>query len=71
MTDPLPDFERNEESSTVPPGMPRWVKVSLVGVVILAVVFVVVMALSGAEHGPGLHTGAGAQAHRAVARALL
>jgi len=70
MTESVPDPERNGERSSVPPGMPRWVKMSLVVVLILAVVLVVVMALSGGEHGPGLHTGASTQALPAVASEL-
>lgn len=62
MTEPLPDSELNGETRSGPPGMPRWVKVSVVILVILAVVLFVVMALSGGEHGPGIHTGVGESA---------
>lgn len=42
-----------------PPGMPRWVKVS--GIVILVLVAVLVVSkLAGIEHGPGRHPGSGA-----------
>jgi len=35
--------------------MPRWVKVSGIVVIVLAVVAVAVLLLSGVEHGPGRH----------------
>jgi hypothetical protein len=38
-----------------PPRMPRWVKVSIVIIVVLALAFVVTR-LAGVQHGPGLHT---------------
>lgn len=62
MPEPLPDPDRSGETRPGPPGMPHWVKVSAVIVVIVAVTLVVVLALSGGEHGPGLHTGAGESA---------
>jgi hypothetical protein len=43
-----------------PPRMPRWVKVSTVIVVVLALVFVVTR-LAGVQHGPGLHTPDGSE----------
>jgi hypothetical protein len=39
--------------------MPRWVKVSGLVVLVVGAVLVVLMLLSGGEHGPGLHTDAG------------
>jgi hypothetical protein len=39
--------------------MPRWVKVLLVAALVVAAVLIVVMALAGGEHGPGLHAGTG------------
>lgn len=41
-----------------PPGVPRWVKISGLVVLVVAVVVVVVMLVLGGEHGPGQHTGA-------------
>lgn len=41
-----------------PPGVPRWVKISGLVVLVVAVVLVVVMLVVGGEHGPGQHTGA-------------
>lgn len=35
--------------------MPRWVKVSGIVAVLLALLVVAVMLLSGGEHGPGRH----------------
>ena len=42
-------------------GMPRWVKVSLIVVLALALLFVVAKVGGvGGEHGPGRHSGGGA-----------
>jgi len=41
-----------------PPGVPRWVKVSGLVVLIVAAVVVVLMLVVDGQHGPGLHTGA-------------
>jgi hypothetical protein len=41
-----------------PPGMPRWVKWSLVVVAVL-IVAVVVSVLVGVRHGPGMHSPGG------------
>jgi hypothetical protein len=38
-----------------PPGMPRWVKVSLVVGAVLLVLVGAVLAFSAGEHGPGRH----------------
>ncbi len=40
-----------------PPGLPHWVKVLALGVVIAVVALVLVMLLVGGEHGPGMHGG--------------
>lgn len=37
-----------------PPGLPRWVRLLVIGGVV-AVVLVVVMLLVGGGHGPGMH----------------
>lgn len=42
-----------------PPGMPGWVKVSGLVVLVVGALLVAIMLLSGGDHGPGLHTGAG------------
>ncbi|WP_154402885.1 hypothetical protein [Nocardioides speluncae] len=38
-----------------PPGLPPWVKLLAIGVVIAVVVLVLAMLLVGVEHGPGMH----------------
>jgi hypothetical protein len=38
-----------------PPGMPRWVKRSLIVVAVLVLVVVIMMLLSGGGHGPSRH----------------
>jgi hypothetical protein len=38
-----------------PPGLPHWVKLLAIGVVIAVVALVVVLLLVGGEHGPGRH----------------
>jgi hypothetical protein len=40
-----------------PPRMPRWVKWSAIVVAALILMLVVVMSLSGMQHGPGRHLG--------------
>jgi hypothetical protein len=40
-----------------PPRMPRWVKWSAIVVGALILLMVVVMSLSGTQHGPGRHLG--------------
>jgi hypothetical protein len=57
MVEPMKPPEEEGRRST-PPSMPRWVKVSVLMVAILAVVLVIIMLQLGGEHGPGLHTGA-------------
>jgi hypothetical protein len=38
-----------------PPGMPRWVKLSLIVVAVLVIAVVVVMLIAGGGHGPSRH----------------
>ncbi|GAA4446855.1 hypothetical protein ACFQV2_25020 [Actinokineospora soli] len=45
-----PDGER-------PPGMPRWVRTTALVVAVLVAVVVLVLLISGGEHGPGRHLG--------------
>ena len=40
-----------------PPGMPRWVKVLAVALVVLVVVAILAMLVFGGDHGPGRHLG--------------
>jgi hypothetical protein len=41
---------------TSPPRMPRWVKLSLILVAVLALLVVIVMLIAGGGHGPSRHT---------------
>ena len=60
MGEPMSKSERDAgKRAAVPPGMPRWVKVSGLALLVVAAVLVVLMLLAGGEHGPGLHTDAG------------
>lgn len=58
MTDPGTEPHGRPRGET-PPGMPRWVKVSLIIALVVVAALIVIMALAGGEHGPGLHTRAG------------
>lgn len=49
----------NGPSGARPPGMPRWVKLFVAGLAGLILLVVVVLLVSGGEHGPSRH---GAQA---------
>jgi hypothetical protein len=51
-TDPL----NRGRGGDLPPPMPRWVWVSAIVVGALIAVAVVVMLISGGQHGPGLHS---------------
>lgn len=44
-----------DDVRAVPPGIPRWVKVSALVVAALIVVVLAVMLLAGGDHGPGRH----------------
>lgn len=41
--------------------MPRWVKTTAIVVAVLALAVVLVLLISGGEHGPGRHLGQSAQ----------
>lgn len=58
MADHLADPDSTSSRRGVPPGMPRWVKVTVAVVGILLILFVV-LKLSGlaGAHGPGRHLG--------------
>ena len=68
MTDPIGDLPgpsagRGGDGTATPPGMPRWVKVSLLVVGALILVFLILkVAGVGGRHGPGMHQGAVPQA---------
>lgn len=56
---------RHDPSEVGPPGLPRWLKVSGLVVVVLVALVLVVMLITGGDHGPGRHASAllgGAQA---------
>ncbi|MFP8958981.1 hypothetical protein ACLIYP_00110 [Streptomyces nanhaiensis] len=71
MTDPSPRPDADNAPGTgaadAPgPGIPRWVKVSGIVAAVLVALVVLVMLLSGGEHGPGRHLPSGAtQSHAA------
>ena len=44
-----------ESGPAQPPGMPRWVKVFGITVAVLLAVVLLVMLVSGGQHGPGRH----------------
>ena len=56
MADPTsyPETEHDSAKQTPGPGMPRWVKISLVIAILVAIAFVVTWLL-GIQHGPSLH----------------
>lgn len=57
MTDQAPDSDQYRSARGAPPGMPRWLKVLLIAVLVVAAALVIVMILVPGQHGPGLHTG--------------
>lgn len=59
MVDPPSDSGPGPGNRSVPPGMPRWVKIfGLIALLVIAVL-ILVMLLVGGEHGPGLHAPSG------------
>ena len=56
MADPAsyPETERDSSRHPPGPGMPRWVKISLVIAILVVLAFVVTWLL-GVQHGPRLH----------------
>jgi len=57
MADLSPNSDRSQDTGTRP-GMPRWVKVFGIIVIVLVLLFVISM-LAGVRHGPGMHTPSG------------
>jgi hypothetical protein len=57
MADPLPNADR--DANNTPPGIPTWVKVLglvlLIGVLLMGII----MIASGGKHGPGQHMPSG------------
>ncbi|WP_037733363.1 hypothetical protein [Streptomyces megasporus] len=65
MTDPSPRPGADDSPGTgaghaPDPGIPRWVKISGITAAALVALAVLVMLLSGGEHGPGRHLPSGA-----------
>lgn len=57
----MDDSRREVPNRGVPPGAPRWVKVSGAIVVVLVLVVIAVLIIGGGEHGPGRHGAHGAE----------
>ena len=65
MADPPRDRHTGEDAGLAAdrqpaPGMPRWVKLSVVIVAVLVLLLVLVMLISGGGHGPRRHWSGGA-----------
>jgi hypothetical protein len=52
-----------EPPPTPQPGMPRWVKVFGIVAIVLALAVVIVLLVSGGQHGPGRHVPGGGGGH--------
>jgi hypothetical protein len=52
-----------DRGSKSKPPMPRWVKV-FAAIALLAIIALLVIVISGGEHGPGRHIGATQPAHQ-------
>jgi hypothetical protein len=68
MADPPRARDPGEDSGVgadrgLPPGMPRWVKVSGIIVAVLVLLLIVVLLVSGGGHGPRRHLSADAGRH--------
>jgi hypothetical protein len=57
MADPSPYRDPSDDTGAGP-GIPRWVKVFGIIVLVLVLLFVISL-LAGVRHGPGLHTPSG------------
>lgn len=56
MTEPTHESEPGTSNEVAPPGMPRWLKVSLMVVAALVLLFVILQLTGvGGQHGPGRH----------------
>ena len=56
MSDPTQESEPGARNDVSPPGMPRWVKASLLVVAAFVLIFVILKFTGvGGEHGPGRH----------------
>lgn len=59
MTGPSERPNHQPAAGDSPPGIPRWLKLSALVVAVLIVLAIAIAAITGVQHGPGLH-GAGA-----------
>ncbi len=59
MADRPPDHDTGVGPGREYPGIPRWVKVSGIIVIVLFLLVVVVMFIGRGEHGPGRHAPSG------------
>jgi len=50
-----PPQSEDAQRSVEPPGMPGWVKGLAIGLVVVVALVILVMVLSGGQHGPGMH----------------
>ncbi len=65
------ETERAVVDSGSPPGLPRWLKISGIVVIVLIAVALAATFVFGIRHGPGLHAPAGAAAQTGVVGAGL
>ena len=49
--------DKFDGAGDVPPGVPTWVRLLAIGLLIALVLAVVAMLVVGGEHGPGRHLG--------------
>ena len=54
----LPPYSDRSQDTSARPGMPSWVKVFGIIVIVLVLLFVISL-LAGVRHGPGMHTPSG------------
>ena len=54
----LPPYSDRSQDTVIRPGMPRWVKMFGIIVIVLVLLFVISL-LAGVRHGPGMHTPSG------------
>ena len=54
----LPPYSDRSQDTGARPGMPHWVKVIGIIVIVLVLLFVISL-LAGVRHGPGMHTPSG------------
>lgn len=60
MADSEPAFPADpDDASGGPPVTPRWVKLGAIAAIILVLLAVLVMKMSGGQHGPSRHTPGG------------